>query len=634
MPYKCMNITALLVFAAVYLSGCNSQFKKAAPLFPPKAGGVVTSVAPASYLEIQNVAESVSIQPRSRPRTRLSGLPDEFRAISLDEAIGIAMQDTEVLRSLAATVVSNTPGAISSFDPAIQSTDPNFGAQAALSQFDTNFTANALYANNDDTFNNLATNAFGTAVSPAVQQDLTTMNFGLNKRAVTGTLFEISSDVIHDNTDSPSALFGSSWTTNWEATVTHPLLQGSGILFNRIAGPNTGPGFLGSNGYLVSRTNYNISVSDFEASVREMVLEIINAYWQLDLAYRNFETVKSARDTSLETWNISKARLNNGLPGGEADREAQARAQYYQFESQLDRSLNGIETNGSPGVLQAEANLRRLLNLPQSDMVLLKPSDEPTSVETLMVWDDLVDSALNNRLELKEQEWRVKQNELLLLAARNFTLPRLDAIATYRNNGFGDSLIGSSEQFEGALNEAFAGNFDEFEFGFAFNMPIGFRQAYSGVRNAQLRTSRERAILREIKQQIVHDLGSALRIFEQSYKSIELADLQRQATQVTVDSRKAAYKADAVGFEDLLDSQQRLLEAELEYHRTKTDYELAHSTLHSQSGRLLSEFQIQLMEEAVNHENPSEAASRYDKLQRAAGAPNVQQFGFLGPQTN
>ena len=60
-----------------------------------------------------------------------------------------------------------------------------------------------------------------------------------------------------------------------------------------------------------------------------MVLEIINAYWQLDLEYENFASIKVSRDASIETWNISKARFNNGLPGGEADREAQARAQYY-----------------------------------------------------------------------------------------------------------------------------------------------------------------------------------------------------------------------------------------------------------------------------------------------------------------
>lgn len=532
------------------------------------------------------------------PRTSRSGLPDEFRPISLDEAIAIALQDTEVLRSLAASVVRNAVGVTSSFDPAIQSTDPNFGAAAALSQFDATLTASALYSNNDDVFNNPS-----AAGATEVQQDLSTLNFGINKRAATGTLFQLSSDVVHDNNNSPSSRFPNSWNTNWQATVRHPLLQGHGVDFNRIAGPNSRPGFLGGSGLLISQTNYNISTSQFERNIREMVFEIVNAYWQLDLAYQSFDTIRSARDASLETWNISKARNNNGLPGGEADRESQSRAQYYQFESQMQKSLNGNQIGGQPGVLQAEANLRRLLNLPQSDQTLLKPSDAPIGAKTVFAWDDLVNMAFKNRLELKEQYWRVHQNELILLAARNFTLPRLDAIATYRNNGFGDDLIGGSTRFAGALNEAFAGNYDEWEFGVAFDMPIGFRQAYAGVRNAELKMMRERAVLNEMKKQIVHDLGTSNRVFEQAFDSIELADLRRKALRDSLDSRKAAYKADAVGFEDLLDSQQRYLEAELDYHSSKSDFELARAALMLESGSLLSEYQIHLSEESSPQPN-------------------------------
>ena len=53
------------------------------------------------------------------------------------------------------------------------------------------------------------------------------------------------------------------WDTNIEAEVRQPLLQGAGVLYNRIAGPN---GTIGqANGVLIARVNTDISLAEFEA---------------------------------------------------------------------------------------------------------------------------------------------------------------------------------------------------------------------------------------------------------------------------------------------------------------------------------------------------------------------------------
>ena len=41
-------------------------------------------------------------------------------------------------------------------------------------------------------------------------------------------------------------------------------------------------------------------------------------------------------------------------------------------------------------------------------------------------------------------------------------------------------------------------------------MPIGFRQGYAGVRNAQLALARERAVLVDMERQVVHDVSNAV----------------------------------------------------------------------------------------------------------------------------
>ena len=108
-----------------------------------------------------------------------------------------------------------------------------------------------------------------------------------------------------------------------------------------------------------------------------------------------------ARDGSLQTWNVVKARFDNDLPGGEADKEAQAREQYYQFEDAVITALNGDPRQGVSGVLQSEANLRRLIGMPQSDARMIRPAEVPSLARTIFDWDQLMFAALESRSELR-----------------------------------------------------------------------------------------------------------------------------------------------------------------------------------------------------------------------------------------
>ncbi len=530
-----------------------------------------------------------------RPLTTRTELPEELWPMSLDEALLIALQDTEILRSLGATVIQNPAGTPGSFDPALQSTNPNFGIEAALSQFDARLNSNLLYARNDNVFNNPVLGG-GAA---EVRDDVTSANLGIAKVNAAGTQFTLNSSVVHSQSNNPNVLFSNSWTTIWEATARQPLLQGRGVRFNSIAGPVTVPGLRSSSGVVISRINYDISVAQFERNVLAMIGEIVSAYWQLSQANKNFDAVRDVRDQGLTIWNITKTRYENDLAGGEADREAQAREQLFELQARLLATINGDRQRSQVGVLQAEADLRRLLNLPQSDGQLIVPTDEPALVETIFHWDDLAHLAIAGRVEVREQKSRVKQRILELEAARNFTLPRLDAIATYRNNGFGDDLaFGGGGRFASALGDAISNDHGEWELGLTYDVPIGFRQANSGVKNAELVLCREKALLREQRKQILHELGSSFRQVEQNFANIELQSNRLRAARETVESRTVAFEADAVGFDELLQAQLRLLDAQLVYYQSLANYEISKADLLRESGQLLDEFGIDLAEQS------------------------------------
>ena len=172
--------------------------------------------------------------------------------MSLDEAIQIALCDTAILRSLNANAVRNPEFVSSELDPQIQASDPNFGMWAATAQYDPRINSGINFAKNDDVFNNPVIGGGATEV----RDDVTTFNYGYSDFGRMGTLFSINNSLVHSDSTNPSLLFPGSWTSVIEASVRHPLLQGSGYRFNDLAGIANSPGIRNSAGIVISRISH------------------------------------------------------------------------------------------------------------------------------------------------------------------------------------------------------------------------------------------------------------------------------------------------------------------------------------------------------------------------------------------
>ncbi|MEX0585734.1 MAG: TolC family protein, partial [Pirellulales bacterium] len=325
----------------------------------------------------------------------------------------------------------------------------------------------------------------------------------------------------------------------------------------------------------------------------------------------------AARNQALETWRVVNAQFATGFDRREADREAQAREQYYLFQAQVEDALSGSPRKGTQsgnisggGVFQApggvygsERKLRFLLGLPVNDCRLIRPADEPTTVRVCFDWDETLCEALIRRIELRRQKWFVKRRELELIAARNYLLPRLDAVGLYRWRGFGDDLFhanGDGGPFDNAFQNLTNGDYQEWQMGLQFNMPIGFRQALAGVRNAQLQLTRERAVLSEAELRVSHDLGEAVAEMDRAYSLIHTNFNRRVAAEQQHVLLQYKYKNPPSGrpvpIEFLLDAQRRRADAETSYYRSLVEYTLAIKNVHFEKGSLLDFNEIYLAE--------------------------------------
>ncbi len=560
----------------------------------------------------------------------------EFWDISLQEAIRIALTNAKIVRQLNSRAagfptaggplvlpppdgVLRQPDAVPTiYDPAIRETGvagPGLGVEAALAAFDAQLSASMTWSRNERPVN---VGGFGNFIfARDFQQDLGDFQVQLSKIGATGSQFFARHNVNYEWNNNPTRGVPSDYQVNVELGVNQPLLQGAGTLFNRIAGPSGAPGIY--NGVLIARVQQDQSLADFEAAVRNMVSDVENAYWELYMAYRAFDAAKRARDDQLEGWRKVKVRAQQGAAQGDRATEAQARNQYYRFRAQLEDALRNL--------LKAENRLRYLMGLSPTDGRLLRPSDEPTTAKVTFDWYEVHQEALVRSPELRKQRWRVKQRELELIASRNFLLPRLDAVALYRVLGAGDTLINPNGRGVPpyAGSNAYAtltdGNYTEWQLGFNFSMPLGFRRELAAVRNAQLLLARERARLQEQELEVSHLLTDALRDLEYAYLLTETRFNNWIAAKDEVEAVTERWNQGVRGviYNDVLAAQARYNDAEINYYRALVSYNKAIAAVHYHKGSLLEYNGIYLAEGPWPHKAYADAAR--EAARRAAATP-------------
>ena len=545
-----------------------------------------------------------------------------YLGLSLEETMHLALANSPILRDLGGTILRTPDGLRSKNDPSIIESDPRYGIEGALSAFDAAFTSNFSFEKNDRALNNV----FFGGGTRLLQQDFATWQTQVSKTAATGTQYAFKNYTQYDANNAPGNFVGSAFTTWYDLEARHPLLKGSGTNFNRLAGPNAQPGAI--NGVVIARINSDVALAEFEQGVRNFASDVENTYWDLYFAYRDLDAKVSARNAALETWRRIHALYERERRGGEAEKEAQAREQYFRFQEEAQNSLHGKLIDGtrtyngstggtfrgSGGVYVVERRLRLLIGLPISDGRLIRPTEEPIKAKLVFNWESSLVEGLTRRVELRRQKWQIKKREAELEANKNFLKPQLDVIGRYRWRGFGKDLLpnGGTGQFNNATSDLFSGRFQEWQAGVELSFPIGFRQAYSAVRHAELQLARERALLHEQERSVVYDLSNAIAETERAYALVETNMNRRMAAAEQVAAVTQAFEADNASLDSLLDAQRRLSDAEVAYYRALVEYQLAVKNVQVEKGTLLDYNEIFLSEGAWPTKAYDDAESRED----------------------
>lgn len=660
MQKKLIRSIATLQIGLAFLTGCHPT----KPFYMGETGDLSHYIDTASRIEYPDLNSeplpeaSQTLQPYS-----VDNHDYEFLDLTLEECIAYSLVNTKLVRAvpgsnlqtgdIASAILSSPSSQLTTaYDPAITASTANTQAQVvdqngnrvqargaakanqvggvedALSEFDAQFSSFVGYNTTDRPRNVGGGNIFNPQF---FQANDGTAQSAISKRIATGGVVTARSQSIYSFNNIPSPGIGrqspSDYTQILEMQIQHPLLRGRGTMVNRIP-------------VVLARVNEDISLGQYEERIRNLTKEVEFAYWELYCSYWNVETAKIARDSSLKVWRSASVRFSVGYETKGA--EAQAKAQYHQFEAALKVSLAGANVPGAdPGVFGRERRLRHLMGWAATDGRLIRPSDRPNVARTEFDWCTIQGEALTRNIDLRQQKWLIKTRELELVSAKNQVLPDVNISALYRWLGVGNSYnskSGSPTRFpigdQSAVDSLLGGDFQEAAFRLEVTPPaFGSRRQLAIVRNSQLALARESGVLHEKEIALMHQLSDQINLLKSHFELMEIKlnqwnDSERDAN-FWNDRFEGGADLQPGVLDNLLRAQERRARAQQDYYRAVCEYNKSIVQVHLLKGSLLEYNNICMQEgpwPAKAYEDATEHARRRDAaryLDYGASRPKV-----------
>src|SRR5690606_19350845 len=309
------------------------------------------------------------------------------------------------------------------------------------------------------------------AFQPSVQSQTMDATMGWRQRVITGGLFDLAFQPTRFESDGGNGAFPSrQFASQWSASFRQPLMRGAWTDYNLAA--------VTSARYRFLRASH-----DFERTVQDTMLAIVQAYWELVFTRENWHVVDSSLSIAIEQLRITdeRIRVQDAAP---RDRIAD--------EAEVARRREDLIVAGN-AIRDREDDLRRLL-YDGSDASIWQLNLRPVSPiavappESVPSYQSLVEVALKHRPDLHGLQNAVATAEIALLQADRDVLPQLDLIGRYSSEGVSsdDAATGQSGGLRNAFADASRQEFPDWSVRLEFSIPIGNQAARTRSRRAAI----------------------------------------------------------------------------------------------------------------------------------------------------
>lgn len=537
------------------------------PPFDPKAmqkaerERAQTDAAPLPMRPLPTTLESNYLPPRGGASTAPNGVPQRRPATapatgpSLDVSRIVRMPLQEIIHRAA---VNNTDVKVAGFNPGIEATRE----VEAEARFDPSFFAGYNFQrNNQDTISSAS--GFGGRTIFRDRSQVHSLQGGIRQQLESGgsvsLQYQTSQNYFRGSSFNPNPFQQNQLIFD----IRQPLLQNFGSDVNRAR-------------ITIARNNQRISLLDFRKQIEETTSDIERTYWQLIQAERDVKVNEQLLGETMRTADILLKRLGQDV----------TRVQISQANASVE-SRRATLIRAQSRVYDLSDQLKRLMNdpdMPVTSGALILPADHPLEEPVRFNLGDEINTAMHNRFELGQQQYRIDSSDVARRFAKNQLLPSLDFVGQVNVNGLDDNLGGAFEQQAdfGTIN---------YSLGLQLDIPIGNRAARAQYRRAEFQRQQAIVQYQGLIDQVSLDVKVALREVETSWNE---AVATRQAVFAARDSLDAIEQRERGGealtptFVQLkLQQQEQLADAARRENEATANYNIALSRLELAKGTLL-----------------------------------------------
>lgn len=492
-----------------------------------------------------------------------AAIENDSRQMEMNRAIFMAagVQDRILKIGLVDCIIyclkSNSEILIKRIEPKLKEDDVKIAQADFEPTFNTDFTLK------DNT--EIATSALQGA-NKFNSQDVN-INAGVSGKLVTGTGYNVEFLNQRYKSDSSYQIFNPYYSIEPKITITQPLFKGFGILVNKAD-------------IMIARNNQLVSGKNFKDAVMDTISKAKTAYYNYTFCLEKYSIDRLSLQRANDLLEINKARYQKGLISSVDLLETEAAAAVREkallsSEAALKRAEDDLKliTNlvDDPEVWNAKIELIDRPQLQQEDVDLLK------SLQDAFIYRPDYQAA---RIDLQNRDIKIK-------VAANALLPTVDLTGSLGLNGLGRDYQGAMEKINS--------NYPDWGLGVKFSLPWGTGER---AKYDQKKLEKTQAILsfKRLEQNIILDVRDRVRLAKTQYRQVDAAKISKDKETQNYEAQKERYAAGQVSTHDILDYQDKLSQAELDYFKALIDYNVALINLDKSLGLTLVKNNIKIEE--------------------------------------
>jgi outer membrane protein TolC len=214
------------------------------------------------------------------------------------------------------------------------------------------------------------------------------------------------------------------------------------------------------------------------------------------------------------------------------------------------------------------------LGLAPTDQVALEmvePEYEPFGVDV----NALTETALRNRVEVREEQDRIHDAQRALSVSRQNLLPQLDLNLRYEERGIGDSLYDSFTFQDRAFNVFLSTSY-----------PLDRSSENASYAFSQIDVSARRRNLKLVEYNVANEVRAAARNAERIGKSILLQERNIDFAEKQLRLATLRYQRGLASNFDIIDAENNLIQARSNYVSLVSDYHVSRMELKRVTGTL------------------------------------------------